>query len=166
MLVTEVVIAAPVILIRVVLRVWRIEIVIRFVLAPGNVRVGIKLDDGRRHRIPAIKGDDGAGELLPGRRRARPGQCRRVINVSAGGGLLREIASLFDVGAWHGRKETLADAPARALIAEKEEGPVLDDRAADGAAELILLEDRLFRARAIGEEVRRVEFIVAQELIE
>src|SRR4030095_5213744 len=52
------------------------------------------------------------------------------------------------------------------LIAEKEEGSVLDDRAADGAAELILLEDWLFRARAIGEEVCRVEFVVAQEFVE
>ena len=61
LIVAEIVIAAHVVLIGVVLRARRIEIIVRIVLAPGNVRVGIKFEDGRRE---IKKSRDGALRLL------------------------------------------------------------------------------------------------------
>ena len=51
-----------------------------------------------------------------------------------------------------------------ALIVGEEERPVAEERAAQRAAELVLLEVRLGAARAVVEEVVGVERVVAVEL--
>src|SRR5262249_28270530 len=138
MLLVEVVIHARVVLIGVVGRRRREEVVVGVILAPGDVRIGIEFDDRRRDRIPSVRRNDIARNVAARRRRSRAGERGRVVNVLANRGLLGEIAALLDVAARHGGNERLPRAPPRALIAEEEERTVLQYRAADGSAELVL----------------------------
>src|SRR5262249_10251527 len=134
-LLAEVEITAPIVLIGVVLRAGREEIIVRIVLAPGDVGVGIEFDQRRRHRVPAIRREDVAGKLLLHRIGARACQRGGIVNIAADRWLFREIATLLDVAAWRRGSKGLANAAARTLIAEKEEGFVFDDRPANCAAE-------------------------------
>ena len=65
----------------------------------------------------------------------------------------------------HGVDEHAPQLLAEPVVVGEEERLVRDNRAADGASELILLERRLLLAGAVREEVVGVELVVAQELV-
>ncbi len=120
--------------------------------AARGVRLRIELgqDVGRR-RVPATGRDDVARERLAG---------QRVVDGAVD---LGEVA-LAHLRRGHGREVGLAGPDAQALVVGEEERLVLDDRPAEGGAELVLREVRLRAAGLVQEEVVRIEAIVAQEL--
>ncbi len=118
----------------------------------GCVRLGIELrQDVARDRVDTAVGNDVAREGLTG---------RRVVD---------DARQLGEVAGPHGQRRDRGQCRhalrlAVTLIVTKEERLVLEDRAAQGAAELILFEVRLGPARAVVEEVVGIERVVPHEL--
>ena len=128
---------------------------------PGAGRRGIGVDQLRGDRIPAIGRNDVAGKRLS---RERP------AGLGGGGERVVDRGDLTEVSAPHPlcryrRHEHPADFLPEAVVVGKKEGAVLDDRTADGPAELVLLERRLGLPGTIGEEVVRIKAVVAQEAV-
>ena len=98
--------------------------------------------------------DDVAGERLareridrePGRAAGEAGAAEVAVALGRGGDVRdADVAALVLV----------------LLVREEEVELVLDDRAAEGAAEVVPLQGRLLLARLLQEEVRRVELVAA-----
>ena len=122
----------------------------------------IRIHQLGRHRVPAVTGNDVAGEGLAREGPSGAGDRRqRVVDRD------RQLAEvpLPHLQGRHGVDEHPALLLAEPVVIGEEEGPVLDDRAPDGPAELTLLERRLLLAGAVGEEVVGVEPVVAQEAV-
>ena len=123
------------------------------VAGPLRVRLGIELrHDVRGGGIPPALRDDVARERRAG--------TERVVDDA---GQLGEVP-LAHAHRGHGREVGLGRGQPQALVVREDERLVLDDRAADRAAELVLREVALRPSRAVVEPVVGVEGIVAQEL--
>ena len=85
-------------------------------------------------------------------------------------GIVDRNAGLREIAAAKVRRRNVADGTAcrcglaRALIIGEEERLVVDDRSAHRASKLVLVERRFRQSGGVGEEVVRVEIVVAQEL--
>ena len=117
-------------------------------------RVGLRIELGQDvacHQVDAVTGNDVALKRLSGRRVVN--DTRQLGKVAPPHGQAR-----------HRRESRHSLCLAAALVVAEEERLVLEHRAAEGAAELILREIGLGTVRAVVEEVVRVEGIVAVEL--
>ena len=118
----------------------------------GGVRLRIELRPGCcAPRVDAVRRNDVSGERLSGRRivdRAVSSEKSPRASPSIGTVERNVWPCVFAV----------------ALVVGEEEGLVLEDRAAERAAELVLLEIGLGAAGAVVEEVVGVERVVAVEL--
>ena len=88
---------------------------------------------------------------------------RRILDAYPCAGCRTEVADALVVER-HGGDAAYALRDARALVIEEVEQLVLLDRAADAAAELILVILRTRQVVAVGEEVIGIEVVVAQVL--
>ena len=131
----------------------------------GQCRRGrhrIRVHQLGRHRVPAVLRNDVAGEGLA--RDAAAGdrdRRQRVVDRPD----LAEVP-LPHLRGRHGVDEYAPQLLAEPVVVGEEEGLVPDNRPADRAAELVLLERRFLLPGAVGEEVVGVEPGVAQELVD
>ena len=119
------------------------------VVATGGVRRRQQRRDRHRHGIEPSRGDGVVRERLSG---------QRIANGA------REHPSAF-IGGEDPSRAQHALLDAGGFDIGEEERAVAHDRATEVAAELILIVRRLLRTRALGEEVVRIERLVAEEVI-